>query len=46
MCKCLKKITSANQHRDEKPIVQEINHLSDQEQAEVIAEQFARIQNE
>ena len=45
-CKCLKKITSANQHRDEKPIVQEISHLSDQEQAEVIAEQFARIQNE
>ena len=44
--KCLKKITSANQHRDEQPIVQEINHLSDQEQAEVIAEQFARIQNE
>ena len=44
--RCLKKITSADQIRDEQPTVQEINHLSDQEQAEAIAEQFAKIQNE
>ena len=43
---CLKKITSFDQHKGEKLIVQDINHLSDQEQAEVIAEQFAKIQNE
>ena len=44
--RCLKKLTSADQIRDEQPTVQEINHLSDQEQAEAIAEQFAKIQNE
>ena len=40
--RCLKKITSADQIRDEQPTVQEINHLSDQEQAEAIAEQLQK----
>ena len=32
--------------RDETPVVADINHLSDQEQAEAIASQFSKIQNE
>ena len=43
---CLKNITSHDQHKNELPQVAEIRHLSDQEQAELIANQFARIQNE
>ena len=43
---CLKKITSQNQNRDEQPAVEELRHLSDQDQAEQIAAQFAAIQNE
>ena len=44
--KCLKKISSYDQQRSEQPIIDEINHLSDQEQAEIIADKFASIQNE
>ena len=43
---CLKKITSQNQKKDEQPTVEELRHLSDQDQAEQIAAQFAAIQNE
>ena len=43
---CLKQITSQDQHKTEQPIVDEIRHLSDQDQAEQIANQFAKIQNE
>ena len=42
---CLKKITSFDQLKSQQPSVQEINHLTDQEQVEIIAEQFAKIQN-
>ena len=42
---CLKKITSVDQINQEINI-EEINHLSDQEQAELIAEKFSSIQNE
>ena len=37
---CLKSITSHDQLKNEKPSVEEISHLSDQEQSEVITEQF------
>ena len=43
---CLKQITSQDQHKKEQPNVDEIRHLSDQDQAEQIANQFAKIQNE
>ena len=43
---CLKNITSFDQQKNEQPNVEEIRHLSDQEQADIIAQQFARIQNE
>ena len=43
---CLKKITSFDQHKREEIIVDEINHLSNQEQSEIIADKFASIQNE
>ena len=43
---CLKKITSFDQLKSQQPSVQEINHLTDQEQVEIIAEKFAKIQNE
>ena len=43
---CLKSITSYDQLKHDKPQVEEISHLSDQEQSEMIAEQFAKIQNE
>ena len=43
---CLKSITSFDQLKNEEPSVEEINHLTDQEQADVIANQFAKIQNE
>ena len=42
---CLKKITSFYQQRNDQQIVDEISHLSDQQQAEVIAEKFASIPN-
>ena len=38
---CLKSITSYDQLKNEKPSVEEIIHLSDQDQIEVITEQFA-----
>ena len=44
--KCLKRITSHDQQKNEQPNVDQINHLSDQQQAEKIAEKFASIQNE
>ena len=43
---CLKKISSHDQKMRETPFVEEISNLSDQEQAEKIADQFAKIQNE
>ena len=43
---CLKNLTSLDQHKREQPNVEEIRHLPDQEQAELIAAQFAKIQNE
>ena len=43
---CLKKITSQDQQKTHQPNVEEIHHLSDQDQAEEIASQFAKIQNE
>ena len=44
--KSLKKISSYDQQKSEQPIIDEINHLSDKEQAEIIADKFASIQNE
>ena len=43
---CLKKITSYDQQKNQQLIVDEISHLPDQAQAEMIAERFASIQNE
>ena len=43
---CLKNITSFDQFKNDQPNVEEIRHLSDQEQADIIANQFAKIQNE
>ena len=43
---CLKKITSFHQEKREQQSVDEISHLPDSEQAEIIAEKFASIQNE
>ena len=42
----LKKMTSYDQMKDDQLVVDEISHLPYQEQAEIIAEQFASIQNE
>ena len=42
----LKRITSYEQQKQQKINVDEISHLSDAEQAEIIAEKFASIQNE
>ena len=42
----LKKITSFDQQKTEQTNVDEISHLPDQQQAEIIAERFASIQNE
>ena len=42
----LKKMSSHDQQKTEQPNVEEIRHLSDQDQAEQIAAQFAKIQNE
>ena len=39
----LKRISSFDQIKTEQPVVDEINHLPDQEQAELIADQFASI---
>ena len=41
----LKKITSFDQLKNDKQIVDEISHLSDQQQAEAISEKFASIPN-
>ena len=43
---CLKKISSYDQLKNDQPMVDEISHLSDEQQAELIAQQFASIQNE
>ena len=43
---CLKKITSYDQQKHEQQNVDDISHLPDQQQAEIIAEKFASIQNE
>ena len=43
---CLKKLTSFDQLKCDQPNVEEIRHLSDQAQAELIADKFAKIQNE
>ena len=43
---CLKKISSYDQLKNDQPMVDEIRHLSDEQQAELIAQQFASIQNE
>ena len=43
---CLKRLTSYDQHKLDEPIVDEISHLPDQEQAEIIASKFAAVQNE
>ena len=43
---CLKKITSFDQQKNDQPVVDEISHLSDQAQAEIIASKFASIPNE
>ena len=42
----LKKISSYDQLKNDQPVVDDISHLSDQKQAELIADQFASIQNE
>ena len=42
---CLKNITAFDQIKNEEPNVQELRHLPDQEQADKIAEEFAKIQN-
>ena len=42
---CLKKITSFDQQKNDQQIVDEISHLSDQQQAELIADKFASIPN-
>ena len=43
---CLKNITSYDQHKNDQPVVDEISHLTDQQQAEIIAAKFASIPNE
>ena len=43
---CLKRLTSYDQFKTEQPVCEEISHLSDEDQAERIATQFASIQNE
>ena len=43
---CLKKIANFDQFKTEEPQCDEISHLSDEEQVEAIATQFASIQNE
>ena len=42
----LKKMTSHDQQKNEKLIIQEINHLSDREQIEKLADHFSKIPNE
>ena len=42
----MKNITSHNQHTKENIIFQEINHLTDQEQSEKLAEPFAEVPNQ
>ena len=42
----MKKITSHDQHTRGKIIIQEINHLTDQEQSEKLAEHFAEVPNQ
>ena len=42
----IKRITSYDQQKSDKLIIDEISHLSYQEQVEIIADKFASIQNE
>ena len=42
----VKRMTSYNQQKSEKVIVHEINHLSDEDQAKQIADNFTKISNE
>ena len=44
--KCLKQITSFDQQKAEQLNIDDINHLTDQQQAEIIADKFASVQNE
>ena len=41
----MKKVTSQDQHQNDKIFVQEINHLTDQDQAEKLAKRFSKIPN-
>ena len=43
---CLKKLSSYDQLKNELPQCEEISHLPDEEQVELIADRFASIQNE
>ena len=43
---CLKKLSSYDQVKNEVPQCEEISHLPDEQQVELIAERFASIQNE
>ena len=43
---CLKRISSLNQRQKLEPIVEEINHLPDQKQAQLISDKFAFIPNQ
>ena len=43
---CLKKISSYGEQKTQQTNVDEISHLTNQEQAEIIADRFASIQNE
>ena len=43
---CLKKISSYGEQKTQQTNVDEISHLTNQEQAEIIADRFAPIQNE
>ena len=42
----MKKITSHDQHKNDKIFVQELNHLTDQDQVEKLAEHFSEIPNQ
>ena len=42
----LKRMSSHNQARNDEPIVQSLGGLTDQDQAEAIAEQFSQISNQ
>ena len=42
----LKRMTNFDQEKYEKVVIQEINHLSDQDQAKVLSDHFSKIPNE